>query len=579
VQFKNGGVALGIFRYTIVSKASSGTGIKPFKPIILERLESRILLSGEGLLSFLNLPDPVQNTPAINTDIHFQNADFLELNDTAQHTSENAANQQVRFDLINKSGNGVVFDLTGLSGWSGFNDLTGDSGLITLPASGEYTLTAHGTGDQYGYSYCFRLLETIQIDLSLGSMYSGTFVGSSQAQLFSINIPTASPLKVLLDDSSLLIHNELYIKYGSAPTRTDYHYSSTLAGTSDEELLVKLAAPGTWYLIVYAEYISAPSDYILMTSTAGLILTSVTPDRHGTSADATLTLSGAGFDAGTTVELVGSDETVYPASEITVDSFTQVTATFEAGVVPPGLYSIRVTHADGDRAEMTDAFEMIAGGEAVLELDLILPESLGWHMVSTFYIEYANTGDVAMPAPLIQLLPKSDGQPGAIMTLDSSLITTALSTYVMPDGFTDTIQILGSSEIPGILRPGESYRVPVYYAGWLLPFWFGSLEFWFGANTATETETIDWAGMKNELRPEWIQDDAWEADLDNNDFETFTIGIIVNGYYTRDNVTDNTLITISKPVKNYVTGGGHIINEFSAGVFAGDVGLRNHVME
>ncbi|MFC1604920.1 PKD domain-containing protein [Planctomycetota bacterium] len=69
---------------------------------------------------------------------------------------------------------------------------------------------------------------------------------------------------------------------------------------------------------------------------------------------------------------------------------------------------------------------------------------------------------------------------------------------------------------------------------------------------------------------------TWEVDLGNSDSETFMLGIIVNGYYTRNSAVDNTLITVSKPVENSVTGGGHIINEYSAGVFAGDVGLKTN---
>ncbi|MFC1794484.1 tandem-95 repeat protein, partial [Planctomycetota bacterium] len=69
---------------------------------------------------------------------------------------------------------------------------------------------------------------------------------------------------------------------------------------------------------------------------------------------------------------------------------------------------------------------------------------------------------------------------------------------------------------------------------------------------------------------------TWEVDLGNSDSEIFMLGIIVDGYYMRDSAIDNTLITVSKPVENSVTGGGHIINEYSAGVFAGDVGLKTN---
>jgi hypothetical protein len=56
---------------------------------------------------------------------------------------------------------------------------------------------------------------------------------------------------------------------------------------------------------------------------------------------------------------------------------------------------------------------------------------------------------------------------------------------------------------------------------------------------------------------------------------TFTVGIIVEGFYTRDSPADNTVVAVSKVVTtNEVTGEGRLINRNSAGLYAGDVGLH-----
>jgi PKD repeat protein len=68
----------------------------------------------------------------------------------------------------------------------------------------------------------------------------------------------------------------------------------------------------------------------------------------------------------------------------------------------------------------------------------------------------------------------------------------------------------------------------------------------------------------------------WEVDIGSSDSITFTVGIIVDRYYTRDSAVDNTLITVSKPIENSVTGGGCLVNEYSAGVFAGETGLKTN---
>ena len=61
-----------------------------------------------------------------------------------------------------------------------------------------------------------------------------------------------------------------------------------------------------------------------------------------------------------------------------------------------------------------------------------------------------------MPAPLLVLAPTQSGNEGAFLTLDSSLVAQGLWTSATPDGFSHSIQFLGSGQTPGTLLPGES---------------------------------------------------------------------------------------------------------------------------
>ncbi|MBI2875410.1 MAG: cadherin-like domain-containing protein [Candidatus Tectomicrobia bacterium] len=418
------------------------------------------------------------------------------------------AGQQVRFDLVNTSGPGVTFNLTGPDGWVGFSDIPADSDLITLPTSGSYTLTARGIGAQYGGTYAFRLQETVQIVLPPGTTYNGTFAGSGQAQLFRVDVPESMPMQLVLDDSSAANRNELYVKFGAPPTRGDYDYRSSALATADQKLLVPMATAGTWYVLVYGDSISTPSNYMLLATTSALAITGVTPDHHGNTAAATLTLNGAGFDSTTTVELVAEDGVRFPADVVEVDSFTQMMATFAADTVPAGTYSIHVARLGGDSAQLADAFQMISGGRPQLETNLVIPGNVGRHAIATLFVEYANTGEVAMPAPLLVL----NGTDNALMTLDQSKVVSGFWTSARPEGFSDTIQILASGETPGVLQPGESFRVPVHFAGLLQPWNFndGQVEFNLGVLTADNTSIVDWAALKDDLRPDSIRAAAWD---------------------------------------------------------------------
>src|SRR5262249_42779783 len=85
------------------------------------------------------------------------------------------AGEQVQL-VATANPSGLAFDLTGPGGFSGFANLTGNSGLVTLPASGGYTLTVHSAGGRTG-AYAFTLLESTVDAVPLGGSAGGTLVG------------------------------------------------------------------------------------------------------------------------------------------------------------------------------------------------------------------------------------------------------------------------------------------------------------------------------------------------------------------------------------------------------------------
>jgi hypothetical protein len=57
----------------------------------------------------------------------------------------------------------------------------------------------------------------------------------------------------------------------------------------------------------------------------------------------------------------------------------------------------------------------------------------------------------------------------------------------------------------------------------------------------------------------------------------YTVGIVVNGYYSRNMSTDNALVTISQVGPGMITGGGYLVMKNSAGTIAGDPGTHNNL--
>jgi hypothetical protein len=69
----------------------------------------------------------------------------------------------------------------------------------------------------------------------------------------------------------------------------------------------------------------------------------------------------------------------------------------------------------------------------------------------------------------------------------------------------------------------------------------------------------------------------WDVTLNpSSTAESFTVGIVVDGFYTRDASTDDVVVTVARPDGEFITGGGYLVNESSAGTYAGGEGLNTN---
>jgi RHS repeat-associated protein len=424
------------------------------------------------------------------------------------------AGQQIQFELAATSASGLVYSLTGPGGYVAFQNITGSSNLIDLPASGNYTLTVYGVNGATG-AYSFQIAQTSVTPLTSGVVYSGTWAGSGQAQLFSIPVTGNNPLSLVLNDSNSADHTEIYARFGSPPTRQTFDYGMNGSGAS-HSLLVPSATAGTWYVLVYGESIpSSSGNYTLQATSSEVVLLGTPTTQSAANVNTTLTLNGAGFNSGSKVTLVSSTGAVFNASTSTTDLPTQITATFTAGTLPAGTYTVVVTQADGSSASLPSALTIATSGTPNLVTSLTVPNPMTRHIALVMYVNYANTGNAPMPAPLLILNATNPlGQSGALMTLNPALQTSGFWTSATPAGYSQSVQILASGSTPGILQPGESMSVPVYYGGWLTTQWDFSdntLNFSLTTLKADDTTQLNWASEEASLQPPAVSGTAWQV--------------------------------------------------------------------
>ena len=68
----------------------------------------------------------------------------------------------------------------------------------------------------------------------------------------------------------------------------------------------------------------------------------------------------------------------------------------------------------------------------------------------------------------------------------------------------------------------------------------------------------------------------WAVDIGSQTSESFTVGIIVDGYYLKDSSEDDTVVTVYVPDGDFITGGGYILPYNSSGQYASTDGLKTN---
>jgi hypothetical protein len=68
----------------------------------------------------------------------------------------------------------------------------------------------------------------------------------------------------------------------------------------------------------------------------------------------------------------------------------------------------------------------------------------------------------------------------------------------------------------------------------------------------------------------------WKVDIGNADAVQYNIGIIVDGYYTRNSSAEDEVVNVAKPLNDFITGGGYLILDQPAGQILPKKGSRNN---
>jgi subtilase family serine protease len=303
----------------------------------------------------------------------------------------------------------------------------------------------------------YASLNRIYIDLpvlAIGDTLQDTLYNMVEKH-YRISVPDTlegeSMLTILEGDSAYGV-NELYLTRNQISTRLQYEYSHSVPYMADQEILVPSLDSGSYYLLAYGMVHGIPQSYQEITLKAGILefdLRSVNDDKGGNTGPVTVLINGSKFDTTMVVYLDSAGITV-PAIQITVLDISRCLATFNLTGALLGKYDVVAVSSKGDTAKLPESFRVIQGADGMLGINVLTPANSRPDRISAFTIEFGNTGNVDLIAPVI----KVESLAGAPIAYDPSGLAAQNTVMLIP------LSLPG--EPANILRPGVSGNIVIF---------------------------------------------------------------------------------------------------------------------
>ncbi|WP_461042274.1 CARDB domain-containing protein [Spirosoma harenae] len=262
--------------------------------------------------------------------------------------------------------------------------------------------------------------------------------------------------------------NRLFIRKDSVPTANQYTYVGLAAFKANQQIIIPALQAGTYYLMALGTNTSSASQPItLLANIIPFRISTVDANKGGNTGLVTIKLTGAKFESGMTVTLIGSQ--TYTATNVYFSDPSKLFATFNLAGAVLGNYTVNVTKAGGVSAQLPNSFTIISGTpggvDGALQLFTCTIQNIGFdenidlvivhpavarrNAVFKMSVTYTNGGNVDIPAQSRIFLSLS----GAPINF-SPEFNKSLSELVL--------ELTEKDGPPDILRAGSSGFITIY---------------------------------------------------------------------------------------------------------------------
>jgi subtilase family serine protease len=326
--------------------------------------------------------------------------------------------------------------------------------------------------------------------LDLG-VAANDFVSQGQSLYYKVAVDAGQTLLVSLgcDDSSAV--NELYVRYGAMPSRTQFDFGSPSAFAATQQIVVPETQAGTYYILAHnyhEAYYALHVHYSLTAEIVPFSVRSVTPANVGNAGPVTLVLSGARFTRDTGFTLADAQGNTITPTAVQLQDPSTAYVTFDLTGRPTGVYGVQATPPNGDSTVLANALTVVTGvgGHALASVNG--PPEVRPDRQYIFQVSYGNDGDDDAVAPLL------------IVSSDTNT-PLGLGDHTAEAG--QVFQVLGTSPDgpAGVLRPGQRYGIPFTFTSATRP-----IHFSLNVITGDVPTPIDPADLADAVRAAGLSD-------------------------------------------------------------------------
>ena len=193
------------------------------------------------------------------------------------------------------------------------------------------------------------------IDVTVPELHLGvpvqTTLNTGQDRLYEVQVGLGQTLRVDLTSSDPSASNELFLRYQTVPTGSQYDAAYQGALQANQFAVIPSTQAGLYLILVRGQSeASANTPITLVANVLPFEITDVLPDTGGDSKYVTTTILGAQFDPQAIVKLVRPGIAEYEPASYQVVNSTEIVAIFDLTNAPHGLYDVEVINPDGQVA-------------------------------------------------------------------------------------------------------------------------------------------------------------------------------------------------------------------------------------